>query len=73
MILNDSTHTDISIVIVNYNVKDYLYSCIESIHQASSNLKTQIIVVDNNSEDGSVEFTSQAFPDVEIIALNENL
>jgi len=73
MILNDSTQTDISIVIVNYNVKDYLYSCIESIHQASTNLKTQIIVVDNNSEDGSVEFTSQAFPDVEIIAVNENI
>jgi O-antigen biosynthesis protein len=73
MILNNPSHTDISIVIVNYNVKDYLYSCIESIKQASKNLKVQIIVVDNNSEDGSVEFISRAFPNVEIIPLSENI
>ena len=45
---------NISIIIVSYNVKEYIISCIESIYKHSkARLSFEIIVIDNNSEDGS--------------------
>lgn len=64
---------DISIVIVNYNVKDFLLQCLRSIERAKADLNVEVIVVDNDSKDGSVEFLEPLFPNVEFIALNENL
>jgi O-antigen biosynthesis protein len=52
---------DISVIIVNYNVKELLEQCIISILAASKNLKVEIIVVDNNSFDGSVEYLKAKF------------
>ncbi len=52
---------DISVIIVNYNVRDLLEQCINSIIKASKNLKVEIIVVDNNSYDGSVELLRSKF------------
>lgn len=49
----------LSFIIVNYNAKDYIIKCIESIHQyVEKNLKYEIIVIDNNSKDGSKEYFS---------------
>lgn len=67
---------DISVIIVNYNVKELLEECILSILTASKNLKTEIIVVDNNSFDGSVEHLKSKFAGnnaVRIIASPINL
>jgi O-antigen biosynthesis protein len=67
---------DISVIIVNYNVKELLEQCIISILTASKNLKVEIIVVDNNSFDGSVELLKTKFegnPAVKIIASPINL
>ncbi len=64
---------DISIVIVNYNVKDFLRGCLQSIREASGRLSVETIVVDNNSVDGSVEYLRPLFPEVEFIALPENI
>ena len=45
---------DVSIIIVNYNVREFIVSCIESIYKHSTGkIKFEIIVVDNNSVDGS--------------------
>jgi GT2 family glycosyltransferase/lipopolysaccharide/colanic/teichoic acid biosynthesis glycosyltransferase len=55
---------DISVIIVNYNVKDLLEQCINSIISASKNLTTEIIIVDNNSFDGSVEMLENKFSSV---------
>lgn len=63
---------DISIVIVNYNVRKYLRNCLESIFRHSSPLMVEIIVVDNHSEDGSVEMVRREFPSVKLIANQEN-
>ena len=68
-----NSDNDISIVIVNYNVKDFLYQCLDSIYLSSSKLSIEIIVVDNNSSDGSVEFLRPIFPNVNFIELKENL
>ncbi len=64
---------DISIVIVNYNVKDYLIQCLRSIDNSISNLKIQTIVVDNNSTDGSIDFLTPLFPDVTFVQSSINL
>ncbi|MFH1051913.1 MAG: glycosyltransferase [bacterium] len=64
--------SEISIVIVNYNVKDFLLQCLRSIESASKNVATEIIVADNNSSDGSCEFLAPLFPNVKFIQLNEN-
>tara|TARA_Y100001935_G_scaffold254411_1_gene263386 strand:+ start:1560 stop:2456 length:897 start_codon:yes stop_codon:yes gene_type:complete len=64
---------DISIVIVNYNVKEYIISCIHSIYKHSkSNYSFEIVVVDNNSKDGSVERIKKDFPKVKLIENNYN-
>ncbi len=64
---------DITVVIVNYNVKDFLLQCLRSVQTASEGMKVETIVVDNNSEDGSVEYLRPLFPNVEFIKLKENL
>ncbi len=64
---------DISVVIVNYNVKEYIISCIQSIYKHSkSNLSFEIIVIDNNSQDGSCEKLKKEFPQISLIRNNTN-
>ena len=64
---------DISIVIVSYNVKEYIISCIHSIYKHSqSNYNFEIVVVDNNSKDGSAERIKKEFPKVTLIENNHN-
>lgn len=59
---------DISIIIVNYKVKDYIMPCIESIYETVPKmLSFEIIVVDNHSQDGSVEAIQSTYPDVLLI------
>lgn len=62
----------LTVVIVNYNVKDYLCQCLVSVERALVGISSQVIVVDNASVDGSVEELSVLFPDVEFIANKEN-
>ncbi|QQS38210.1 MAG: glycosyltransferase [Ignavibacteriales bacterium] len=64
---------DISVIIVNYNVKEFLQNLLQSIRKAVTGLSHEIIIVDNNSDDGSVEFISEKFPDVILIKNSENL
>lgn len=64
---------DISIVIVNYNVKDFLLNCLKSIETCNTNLRVETIVVDNNSPDKSVDFLEPQFPNVRFIQMEENI
>jgi len=65
---------DISIIIVNYNVKDLADNCISSIYKANvSNYALEIFFVDNYSVDGSFEFISSKYPDVKCIKNSQNL
>ena len=61
----------VSIIIINYNGKHHLESCLESLLKINYN-NTEIIIVDNNSTDDSVNFISKNFPNVILIKLNEN-
>ncbi len=64
---------DLSIIIVNYNVKEFLQNLIHSIEKASLHLTKEIIVVDNASDDGSIEFIREKFPQIKLIANKVNL
>ncbi|REL25069.1 glycosyltransferase [Rhodohalobacter sp. SW132] len=63
---------DLSVIIVNYNVKEFLANCLQSVIKASKNLTTEIFVVDNNSDDGSIPFLKKYFPQVHYIENKEN-
>jgi len=63
---------DLSICIVSYNTKDLLVRCIESIYQSKPEVSYEIIVVDNNSTDGTVDVIKQKFNKVKLIENKEN-
>ena len=56
-----SYQNDVSIILVNYNTKEITTDCIRSIFQNTKGIKFEIIVVDNNSSDGSVEYLKREF------------
>jgi len=70
---------DLSIVIVTWNAREVLLDALSSIERVvlartgSGKIKTETIVVDNGSEDGSVEAVRSRFPWVDLIDLPENL
>lgn len=64
---------DLSIIIVNYNVKEFLLNLLDSIRKASKEISTEVIVVDNASDDGSSEILNEKYPDINLIVNNENV
>ena len=62
----------LSIIIVNYNVKLHLELCLLSVRKAISGIEAEVIVIDNNSTDGSKEYLPQVFKEVQFIFNNEN-
>ena len=63
----------LSIVIVNYNVKYFLEQCLYAATKAASKLGSEIIVVDNDSVDGSCQMVAEKFPMVTLIANKVNV
>jgi GT2 family glycosyltransferase len=63
---------DISVIIVNYNVKYFLEQALLSVQRATQHLQVEILVVDNNSTDGSVELLKSKFKDVHLIDNQSN-
>lgn len=64
--------TKLTIVIVNYNVKHYIAQCLDSIFKSSFK-DFEVVVVDNHSHDGSVEYIKNKYPMVKVIDSNHNL
>ncbi len=65
---------DLSIIILSYNVCDLLIDCLQSIYDAQKKDDSwQIIVVDNNSPDQTIEEVSKKFPKVELVESDKNL
>lgn len=63
----------LSIIIINYNVRTFLENALHSIKKATSGIECEIIVVDNASDDGSVEMIREKFPDVRLITNELNI
>lgn len=64
---------DLAVVIVNYNVRDLLRTCLRSVYASQGNLEFQVCIVDNNSDDDSVAMVKNEFPQAHIIANEENV
>ncbi len=63
----------LSILIVNWNTRESLKACLESLAEATRGIRFQTIVVDNDSEDGSRQMLQQSFPGVICIPAARNL
>ena len=64
---------NVSIIIVNFNTKQLLLNCIDSIYTHTKDISFEIIVSDNASTDGSVEMVKTQFPNVILIENKMNL
>ncbi len=64
---------DISVVIVSYRVPELLRACLASVQRETTGCSYEIVVVENASGDGSAELVRSEFPDVRLIALEENV
>lgn len=62
----------LSVIILNYNVRYFLEQCVLSVQNAIQNLNAEIIVVDNNSSDDSCQMIKERFPNVILIENKEN-
>ena len=62
----------LSVIIVSYKVKFYLEQCLLAVKKATAGIESELYVVDNHSNDGSVEFIAERFPDINLISSNHN-
>ena len=63
----------LNIVIVSYNVRNYLEQCLQSVKQALEGIEGEVFVVDNRSDDDSVETVRTNYPWVRLIVNQENM
>jgi GT2 family glycosyltransferase len=63
----------LSIVIVNYNAREHLVNCLQSLVRDRPAIEHEIVVVDNGSSDQSADSVSAAFPGVTVVKLPENV
>ncbi len=64
---------DVSIIIVSYNTKELLSDCLDSISNYSKSIKSETFVVDNDSQDKTVDFVRKNYSWVKLIASSSNL
>lgn len=64
---------DLSVIIVNWNTKNLLYQCLESVYQMIHNLEFEVYVVDNGSTDGTEVMIKTRFPQVIFMKNQMNL
>lgn len=62
----------LSVVIVNWNTREHLEQCLYSISKHLKDVRYEIVVVDNNSSDGSPEMVRKDFPEVNLVCNREN-
>lgn len=72
---NEEKAISVSIIIVTYNCKGYIKSCIESIKTQNipGNFQVEIIIVDNRSSDGTADFIRENYPSIRIIENESNM
>lgn len=63
----------LSIIIVSYNVRYFLEQCLHTVRRSGVGLQLEVIVVDNNSNDGSMPYLKPLFPEVHFIEAGRNL
>ncbi len=64
---------EVSVCIANWNCKDYLYACLLSLRDSAKEVAQEVIVVDNDSQDGAADMAVRDFPEVKLIRNQANL
>lgn len=63
----------LSVIILNYKVRHFLELCVQSVLEATKNFSSEVIVVDNHSQDGSCEMLKANYPQVKLIENSQNV
>ena len=63
----------LSVIILNYNVRYFLEQCVLSVQKALEGIDSEIIVIDNASSDDSCEMMKTKFPQIKLIENKDNL
>jgi N-acetylglucosaminyl-diphospho-decaprenol L-rhamnosyltransferase len=64
---------DVSIIILSWNTRDLLPRCLDAIYQTTGDLDTEVLVIDNGSNDGSQALVRERFPQVLLVTNQQNL
>lgn len=64
---------DVSILVVSYNTRELTTACLRSVLEETVTSSFEVIVVDNDSSDGSADAIAREFPQVELLRLDENI
>ena len=64
---------DVSVIIVSWNTKDLLKRCLQSINEQTKGITYEVIVIDNDSHDGTCEMLKEEFPKYHLIESKKNL
>lgn len=70
--MDDNGSVQLSVIIVNYNVKYFLEQCLRAVQRAQKGLNIEVWVVDNHSADDSVAMVQEKFPEVRLIVNTDN-
>lgn len=63
---------DVSIVIVSWNTRDVTRACLRSLYESAGPVNFEVILVDNDSRDGTTDMVAQEFPHVRLIRNQRN-
>jgi GT2 family glycosyltransferase len=72
-IRQEANRLDISIIIVNWNTRELLLECLASIFETVKKVSFEVWLVDNASDDGSVEWAKKKYPEINVIQNERNL
>lgn len=67
------TQCDLSIIIVSRNVEELLQNCLQSLQYTIDKTRSEIIVVDNNSSDNTVQMVKSCYPEIKLIVNKQNV
>lgn len=70
--MNNTYLLDVSIIIVNYKTRQLTLDCLASVYASQTSYHYEVIVIDNASHDSSVEAIRELYPDVQLIANQNN-
>ena len=67
-----AANIDVSIIIVSWNVKEHLRTCLQSIYKYTQGISFEVVVVDNDSTDGSADMVASNFPQAKLLRNSKN-
>lgn len=70
---NANVPPDVAVIIVTYNSEEQIQACLKSVYEQRKDISQEIIVVDNQSQDRTVELIKKSFPQVRLFLPDENL